>query len=87
VDPNSEGAWDFHSAFVQEALSRAIPAIGATIKPHQTFNLLLYLSAPQSKGRMSPPKVTCTEDGKSKAWRGGQILTVVPGSKCGKATL
>jgi hypothetical protein len=69
VDPNSEGAWDFHSAFVQEALSRAIPAIGATIKPHQTFNLLLYLSAPQSKGRMSPPKVTCTEDGRSKVAR------------------
>jgi hypothetical protein len=48
--------------------------------------LLLYLSAPQSEGRMSSPKVTYTEDGKSKAWRGGQILTVVPGSKCGKAT-
>jgi predicted small secreted protein len=78
-----EPGYRLHSPFVRWAVSRSVPAIGASIKPGQERNLLLYLTAPHG-GAMQPPKVTYLEKGHVRVWTGGETLTVPAGAKCPK---
>jgi hypothetical protein len=79
-----EPGYRHHSPFVRWAISRSVPAIGASIKPGQERNLLLYLKAPHGGGAMQPPKVTYLEKGHVRVWTGGETLTVPAGTTCPK---
>jgi hypothetical protein len=72
-----------HTRFAQTALSRAVPAVGATLQPRQSVNLLLFVAqhGMDSPSRMDPPKVTYTENSATKVWHGGQV-DVLPRDKC-----